>query len=122
MTVIDKDLFNPDGSPAWQMFDQNVGQNYIAGQIIDDLRKWEQRFDTAIGIPNANTEKKERLITDEVNANNVETTSLCELWLDELEKSFEATNKMFGLGLSVEWRHNPHKQEVKEGGQNGNDT
>ena len=109
MTVVDKELFNADGTPAWQAFEQNVGQNYIAGQIIDDLRKWEQRFDTAIGIPNANTEKKERLVVDEVNSNNVETVSMCEMWLEELKRSFEQTNAMFGTSLSIDWRVNPYK-------------
>ena len=112
MTVVDRELFNSDGTPAWQAFEQNVGQNYIAGQIIDDLRKWEQRFDTAIGIPNANTEKRERLVVDEVNSNNIETISLCEMWLDELQKSFNATSKMFNIDLSVDWRFNPGIKEV----------
>ena len=111
MSIIDKSLFNEDGSPSWQMFEQNVGQNYIAGQIIDDIRKWEQRFDTAIGIPNANTEKRERLITDEVNANNVETRTLCELWLEEIQKGFATANSLFDLELSVEWRNDPGKTE-----------
>lgn len=104
VSIVDKNLFNADGSPAWQLFQQNVGQNYIANKLIDDLRKWEQRFDTAIGIPNANTEKRERLNVDEVNANNVETRSLCELWLEELRKGFAIANKMFGLELAVDWR------------------
>lgn len=114
--VVDKDLFNEDGSPSWEPFEQNVGQNYIAGQILDDLRKWEQRFLTAIGIPNANTEKKERLITDEVNANNAETKSLSELWLETLQKSIERVLKIFpGLPLSVDWREEFKPAEKKDG-------
>ena len=61
-------------------------------------------FSTAIGIPNANTDKKERLITDEVNANNEETESLCELWLEQLKKTCDKTNEMFGIDISVDWR------------------
>lgn len=105
--VVDKSLYNDDGSRAWEAFNQNVKQNYIVGDILEDLRKWEELFDTEIGIPNANTNKKERLIVDEVNSNNVETTSKCELWLEELKKTCEQTNKMFGLNISVDWRYNP---------------
>jgi hypothetical protein len=105
--VIDKDMLKADGSVAWQPFQQNVGQNYIVGDILDDMRKIETMFDTAIGIPNANTDKKERLLTDEVNANNAETGTLCELWLEELQKVCEKTRKMFGIRISVDWRVKP---------------
>lgn len=114
-TVIDTKLVNSDGSMAWQLFEQNVGQNYIAGQILDDMRKWEMKFDTDIGIPNANTEKKERMIVDEVNSNNIEVKSKCDLWLDELKKTCKATEKMFGIKLSVDWRKMP-ESEVKNAG------
>lgn len=119
---IDKALYDPQsGSPSWIPFQQNVGQNYIAGDVLQDLRKWEMMFDTDIGIPNANTDKKERLITDEVNANNVETTTKAELWLEQLQKCCERVNNMFGLNISVEWRHDPHEQkEVTNNGQRDN--
>jgi hypothetical protein len=102
--VQDKKLLKADGSPAWQAFEQNVGQNYIVGDILTDMRKIESMFLTAIGIANANTDKKERLITDEVNANNEETRTLCELWLEQLQKACEKTREMFGIEISVDWR------------------
>ena len=71
------------------------------------MRKIEEMFDTYIGIPNANTDKRERLVTDEVNANNVETATRCELWLDSLKKGCQKVNDMFGLTLSVDWRVKP---------------
>lgn len=119
---IDKALYDPQsGSPSWIPFQQNVGQNYIAGDVLADLRKWETMFDTDVGIPNANTDKKERLITDEVNANNVETTTKAELWLEQLQNCCKRVNAMFGINISVDWRHNPHDtvisvREVKENG------
>lgn len=105
--VIDKNLYNDDGSVSWEAFQQNVGQNYIAGDLLSDLRKIEAEFDTKIGIPNANTDKKERLITDEVNANNVETRNLPELWLESLQKGCKEANAMFGINISVDWRNEP---------------
>ena len=53
-----------------------------------------------IGIPNSNTDKKERMIVDEVNANNGRTHALCKLWLEHLEESFDKTRKLFGLSES----------------------
>ena len=104
LVIADNKLFKNDGSASWQSFFQNVGQNYITDKLLDDLRKIEQRFDTAIGIPNANTEKKERLIVDEVNANNIETYSLCTLWFDELKKGIKQAADMFGVKMDVCWR------------------
>lgn len=103
-TVVDKNLLNADGSPAWMMFSQNVGQNYIVDKILSDLRKIENMFDTHIGIPNANTDKRERLVTREVNANNVETYSKCALWLEELQDGCRKADDMFGIDMSVDWR------------------
>jgi hypothetical protein len=62
-------------------------------------------FRTSIGLNNANTEKKERLITDEVNANNDATYSKVELWLDTLQKSCRKVKNMFGVDISVDWRN-----------------
>lgn len=102
--VIDKNLTRDDGTPAWETFQQNLRENYIAGDILQDMRQWVNQFDTEIGIPNANIEKRERLITDEVNANNFETKSKCALWLEELQKACELTREMFNINLNVDWR------------------
>lgn len=48
--VMDKSLFKADGSRSWEAFNQNVGQNYIVGEILTDLRKWENMFNTDIVI------------------------------------------------------------------------
>lgn len=103
--VVDKALYNDDGSVCWKAFQQNVGQNYIVSDLLSDLRKIEAEFDTKAGIPNANTDKKERLISDEVNANNVETRNLPELWLESLRQGCEEARMMFGIDLSVDWRN-----------------
>ena len=108
--VQDKALVNDDGSPAWQAFEQNVGQNYIMSDVLSDMRKIEAMFDTDIGIPNANTDKRERLITDEVKANDTETYSKCALWLEELQDGCRKANAMFGINMSVDWRVKPNME------------
>lgn len=106
--VIGKKLLNDDGTPNWFPFTQDVKQMYIASDVLSDMRKIEAMFDTEIGIPNANTDKRERLIADEVNANNVETATRCELWLETIRKGIDKANIMFdGLSLAVDWRVNP---------------
>ena len=103
----DKSLMNDDGSPAWQSFEQNVGQNFIAPGVLQSMRTIEHMYDTDIGIPNANIDKRERLNSQEVDSNNVETASKCSLWLESLQQSCKRVNKMFGLNTSVDWRFAP---------------
>lgn len=106
--VIDSRLKNAaDGEETWKSFEQNVGGNYIVTNLLSDLRKIEAMFDTEIGIPNANTDKRERLIQDEVNANNIETYSKCAMWLENLQDACKRVNDMFGLSISVRWREIP---------------
>ena len=112
--VIGKKMLNDDGTPNWFPFTQHIKESYVASDVLSDMRKIEAMFDTEIGIPNANTDKRERLIADEVNANNVETATRCELWLETIRKELDKANSMFNLSLSVDWRVNP-KTEIADG-------
>lgn len=100
----DKNLFDDEGNLRVTQFSQDVGGNYIADKLLETMRTIRCQFLTDIGIPNANTQKRERLITDEVNANNFETKAKCELWLEELQKGCREASDMFGIELSVDWR------------------
>lgn len=105
ITVVDKALKDENGEPAWQLFTQNVGQNYISDRILNDMKTIEDRFNTDIGIPNANTQKRERMIVDEVNVNNVDTQSKVLLWLETMQDGISRVNKMFGTNIAVEYRY-----------------
>ena len=119
--VMDKSLFADDGTPLWTPFSANVRNLYVSDAILADMRKIENQFLTEMGIPNANTDKRERLITDEVNSNNTETGLRAEMWLEELKAGVEKTNAMFNLKISVDWRKNPFESEVGNNGVvNGN--
>lgn len=113
-----KNLFDDEGNLRVTMFNQDVGKNFIADRLLDTMRTIRCQFLTDIGIPNANTDKRERLITDEVKANDFETRAKCALWLDELKKGCKQARDLFGIELSVNWREDL-KQEVKEDEQNG---
>lgn len=106
--VVGKNMLDDKGQPSWYPFVSNLKEMYISDQVLSDMRKIEAMFDTEIGIPNANTDKAERLITDEVNANNTETATRCELWLESIRKGLKKANDMFGLSLSVDWRVDPN--------------
>lgn len=103
-SFVGKSLFNEDGSPNWMQFNQDLKNTYVADEIMIDLRKWEQEFCRDLGINNANTEKKERLIVDEVTSNNEETRLWADLTLEQLKKDCKKTREIFGIELDVDYR------------------
>ena len=105
--VQDAQLLDKTGNVGWQTFSQNLNQNYIANDVLVTMRKIENMFDTDFGIPNANTDKREHLTTDEINANNVQTFCKAELWFDSIKRSFDRINNMFDLDLGIEWKIAP---------------
>lgn len=105
MVVVNKNLRDADGNLKYEVFNRDVKQSYVIDQLISDLRKIEAEYDTRIGVPNANTDKKERLITDEVNANNVETHILADMWMDSIQDGIRQIKEMFGVEIKCEWRY-----------------
>lgn len=112
---IDKNLYRDDGTPTWNFFNQNLKETYIAGDILNDMRLWEMKFDNEIGIPTTNTTKKERLITDEANSAIEESRTKAQLWLDELQESCRKINNMFGIRLWVNWREDNARDALIDG-------
>lgn len=105
MVVVRKNLRDENGNLKYEIFNRDVKNSYVISDLIADLRKIEAEFDTRIGIPNANTDKRERLITDEVNANNVETTILSDMWMDSIQDAIKKTKAMFDVEIKCERRY-----------------
>lgn len=122
--AVDKQLLDTNGNPSWSLYDRDVKQSYIASDILRDMRQLMIMFFNDIGIPNTNDTKRERMLVDEVNANNYETRSKCEIWLEEIRRGMAETRELFGLSedeLSVDWR--PELKSAMTGGvNNGNNV
>ena len=67
---------------------------------------------TFLGINNANTDKKERLITDEVKANDEQLYVARQVMLNARKQACEEINKMFGLNIDVEFRGEEERQQM----------
>lgn len=59
---------------------------------------------TFLGINNANMEKRERLVDDEVQANNEQVKASEDVMLKARQEACKRINKMFGLNISVRRR------------------
>lgn len=93
-------------SKGFRTEDVNVLQTN-APFIADELHGMKQAIlrecMTLLGIENANMDKKERLVADEVNANNQQVIASRNIWLSERKKAIEELNKKFNLNASVEF-------------------
>lgn len=83
----------------------HVKENFVAGEIQILKRKIMSEFLTEIGVNNANTDKKERLTDNEVEANDGEIQLNAGYWLDNIKEGLEKANKMFNLNLSVKLKN-----------------
>ena len=88
-------------STGLNVFFNNVKQNYIADMVQDSKRTIINEFLTAIGVNNTNTDKRERLVTGEVDANNQELVANTTIWKENLKRCCDKINAMFNVGLSV---------------------
>lgn len=80
---------------------------YVADKLmIYKHNLWNEAM-TFLGINNANTDKKERLITDEAEANNGLVKSSANVMLTTREEAADKINKKYGLNVSVTLRENP---------------
>ena len=77
---------------------------YVADKLnILKRQIWNEAL-TYLGIENSNTEKKERLVSDEVTTNlgGVEAQRFCRL--NARRQAAKKINEMFGLNISVDFR------------------
>lgn len=99
-------VFSKDGKPLWQTFANDLKQNYVAPIISQDMRSIMNEFDSFVGIPsNPESGKKERQLVDEVNANNIETDTLLDLFVESLNIGFTEANGKYGLSLKAEKKY-----------------
>lgn len=105
MVVVDKVLFNNENEMATPFFTQNIGQNFIAPQLFETLRTIITLFDSEVGIPTMNYNKKERTNTEEVHQNDIETSCLASMWLRDWKETAKKSYEMFGEDgkITVDW-------------------
>lgn len=90
---------------------------------IEKNKLWNECM-TFLGINNANMDKRERLVDDEVQANNEQIGYSAEVMLKSRQRAAEAMSKLCGCNITVELRkaqkptpgEEPPKPEQKEGG------
>ena len=107
---------------------KNVLSGGESGYIIDKLYMYKQNLEnellTFMGIDNTGMDKRERLITDEANANNDIINDNGGCFLEEMRTFCENVNKVLGHNLSVKSTSAPVKslKETQDATNGGNDN
>lgn len=109
LVIVDEKMLCPDDpesmSSPFQILDYDIKNGFIAPDALDVIRSLYSAFDTEVGIPNANLQKKERMSVSEINENNGETYSRIQGIIDNLNRSFERVNKLYPeIEMSVKIR------------------
>ena len=90
----------------------NTGAPFVADKIYQLKVQYWNEILTYLGISNINTQKKERMVTDEVTRNQGGVVASRYSRLGMRQKACKEINKMFGLDISVDFRED--FQEVVE--------
>lgn len=90
----------------------HVKENFIASDIQILKRKLMSEFLTEIGVNNANTDKRERLTDDEVQANNGEVQLNAGYWLDNIKEGLDKVNKLYDLNIEVKIKNTFNTEEI----------
>lgn len=110
--AVGQNLYGKEGEALWDSFTQNLRQNFIAPDVLNTMRVVYNMFDTEVGIPNSNQAKRERLISDEVNSNNVESYTAMDMFIESLNEGAKEVKRMFDVDVRFRWRFKPQMEEV----------
>ena len=79
----------------------------IVNELLDFSHGVENKLLTFLGVDNCPVDKKERLVTGEVDSNDHQVEINADLMLEARKRACDQINEMFGLNVSVELRHKP---------------
>lgn len=120
-----KNIFRQiDGNMPAVYADKNLNLNslqvletkaeFLCDRLADYRHDVTNEVLTYLGVNNANTDKRERLITDEVDANTDYIQENVSLQLKCRKDAAEKINEMFGLNITVKLNKEMEKPEQEE--------
>lgn len=109
-----------DPMEAIQVIDMKVHPDTLPKLMIAKAKLWNECM-TLLGINNANQDKRERLVSDEVSANDEQIDAVRQIALNARQQACDKINKMYRLKLSVDFHSTETEEtEMLGGGANGN--
>ena len=100
----DKVMDAKDIRDSFNVLNVSVSSDMMGNLLRDKKKVWNELL-TYLGIQNANQDKRERLVTDEVAANNAEINVARAISLGARQEACEKINEKFGLNIWCEWNN-----------------
>lgn len=120
---IDNNVYAIFGDKSFNLEDAvkvfQTGVKCMTGELTDLYHDVINEALTYLGLNNANTDKRERLITSEADSNNQFIDSCAAMYLEARQRACEEINERFGLNISVDLRvKREEPTEREEGAEN----
>jgi hypothetical protein len=113
-SAIKSDSIDGDDEPIWT-FSQDVASQYISDKLLADIDTILMQFDREIGIA-AVGEKKERMLTDEVELQQEDACARSSTWFETLSQSFDLVNELFpelDLSFTMKYGGEAHEYDAE---------
>lgn len=104
--VINQGLYDKEtGKPLYEFFNNDIEKCYnVVKAALESVENLKHAFDMEIGIYTA-PDKKERMITDEVEETKNAVMSKCELWIETINECLEKVNAHYNLDIRARLRY-----------------
>ena len=106
---------NGDQDSIW-VYSQNVKDQYITDKLLADIDTLLYQFDREIGIA-AVGEKKERMLTNEIEYQQEDACARSSTWYENLTDSFNRVNKLFpelNLSFTMHYGGEDHEYNAED--------
>jgi hypothetical protein len=98
-----------------------TGAPFVTDKLMSYKHNLWNEAMTFLGVGNSKQDKTERMVADEVAANDEQIQTSRHVLLETRQQACEQINKMFGLNVSVDFKLNIEKQEQIDREERGND-
>lgn len=100
--IVATSTFGADIESKIKLLDMRMDRDIVLNLLIAKSKIWNECM-TMLGINNSNQDKKERLVSDEVSANDSQVMMTRNVQLTARQRAVEQINRKYNLSVSVEW-------------------
>lgn len=101
-----------------KLFDLKIDRELVVNLQLAKAKIWNETM-TFLGINNSNQDKRERLVVDEVGANDQQVSAARNSAMGARKYAVEQINRKYSLAVSVEWNEDEAIQNTSDGPMQG---